>query len=290
VKKSPLKILKVRGQEITVQSTESGAYICLTDMARSFGGEKQVENWIRNKNTIEFLGVWESLNNVNFNSLEFEGIRSASGSNRFVISAKQWISKTNAIGILAKTGRYGGGTFAHEDIALEFASWLSPEFRLYVIKEFKRLKEDEAAKNDLDWSLRRMLAKANYRIHTDAIKDDLLPELKLPKEKEWLTYVDEADLLNYAVFGKTAKEWRAESPDASGNIRDSANIIQLTVLSNIESLNATLIRDKIPKAERLKKLCKVAQDQFKTLSSNEKLANRDDNLFSRGTNFQLPPS
>ena len=195
MKKAALKVIKVKGDEIGVQQTANGDFICLTDMTRRFGGEKLVENWIRSKNTIEFLGVWEKLNNPTFNSLEFEGIRSAAGVNRFVISAKQWISKTNAVGLLAKTGRYGGGTYAHEDIAMEFATWLSPEFRLYVVKEFKRLKQDEAEKNDLDWNLRRMFAKVNYRIHTDAIKDELLPVLHLPKEKEWLAYADGASTL-----------------------------------------------------------------------------------------------
>jgi hypothetical protein len=261
-------------------------------MAKNFGGEKLVENWIRSKNTIEFLGVWERLNNPKFNSLEFEGIKNAAGSNRFVMSAKQWIVRTNASGIVAKTGRYGGGTYAHEDIAMEFATWLSPEFRLYVVKEFKRLKAEESTTNKSDWDIRRVLTKANYRIHTDAIKETLIPARKIPKEKEGQVYATEADMLNHVVFGMTSQQWKAKCLNAprTQNIRDSANIIQLTVLSNLESMNAELIRDGMKPRDRFLKLSAIAQSQFQSLEKTKFIENQSEKtVFDPIPKPALPP-
>jgi len=262
--------IQVKGVAITVSEKNSEDYISLTDMVSGFeGGNSLIEKWIRNKNTIEFLAVWENLHNPNFNSPEFEGIKTEAGSNRFSMSAKQWIQKTNAIGIAASAGRYGG-TFAHTDIAFEFGSWLSPEFKLLLIKEFQRLKQDELGRQNLDWDLKRLLSKVNYRIHTDSIKDSIIPQLQTPKEKEWLIYAEEADLLNIAVFGMTAKQWKeanAEMVLQGFNIRDVADLHQLTVLSNLESYNAILIKQGIPKQQRLIELHKTAVSQMQTLRS-----------------------
>jgi hypothetical protein len=225
------------------------------------GGSAIIENWLRNKNTIEFLGIWEQIYNPSFNSLEFEGIRNMAGLNRFVLSVKQWVEKTGAIGVVARTGRYGG-TFAHRDIAFEFASWISPQFKLYLIKEFQRLKEDE--RKTLDWDVRRNLAKVNYRIHTDAIKQNLIPEA-VTKEQAAHTYASEADVLNVALFGITARQWRDANPGEKGNIRDQANGAQLVCLSNLESLNAELIKQKLPQSERLRKLNAIAIEQMRIL-------------------------
>ena len=224
-----------------------------------------IEKWLRNKNTIEFLGIWEEMYNPDFNSLEFEGIKNEAGLNRFVLSVKQWVEKTNSIGIVAKAGRYGG-TYAHKDIAFEFASWVSPYFKLYLIKEFERLKEEEQKK--LGWDIKRNLAKINYRIHTDAIKNNLIPE-KLPKEKINFIYANEADILNMALFGMTAKEWRDENPNLKGNIRDYADISQLVCLSNLENLNAVFINEGMKQSDRLGKLNSIAIEQMKILSEAE---------------------
>ena len=224
-----------------------------------------IEKWLRNKNTIEFLGIWEEMYNHDFNSLEFEGIKNEAGLNRFVLSVKQWVEKNNSIGIVAKAGRYGG-TYAHKDIAFEFASWVSPYFKLYLIKEFERLKEEEQKK--LGWDIKRNLAKINYRIHTDAIKNNLIPE-KLPKEKINFIYANEADILNMALFGMTAKEWRDENPNLKGNIRDYADISQLVCLSNLENLNAVFINEGLKQSDRLEKLNSIAIEQMKILSEAE---------------------
>ena len=226
-----------------------------------------IEKWLRNKNTIEFLGIWEEMYNSDFNSLEFEGIKNEAGLNRFVLSVKQWVEKTNSIGIVAKVGRYGG-TYAHKDIAFEFASWVSPYFKLYLIKEFERLKEEEQKK--LGWDIKRNLAKINYRIHTDAIKNNLIPE-KLPKEKINIIYANEADILNMALFGMTAKEWRDENPNLKGNIRDYADISQLVCLSNLENLNAVFINEGMKQSDRLRKLNSIAIEQMKILSEAESI-------------------
>jgi len=230
----------VQGVEIHLFSHDEADYISLTDMVSGFeGGSTHIDAWLRSKNTIDFIGVWERLNNPNFNSVEFDRIRMEAGTNRFRISAKQWVQKTGGIGLIAKAGRYGG-TFAHKDIAFEFGSWLSPEFKLYLIKEFQRLKEQEIQTGKLEWNIRRSLTKSHYRIHTDAIKEHLIPP-QLSKEQAGYIYASEADLLNVALFGKTAKEWRTEYPSKDGNIRDYATVEQLVVLASLESQNALLV-------------------------------------------------
>ena len=258
--------INVEGSEISIIAIDDKDYISLTDMVRNIeNGLALIEKWLRNKNTIEFLGIWEEMYNPDFNSLEFEGIKNEAGLNRFVLSVKQWVEKTNSIGIVAKAGRYGG-TYAHKDIAFEFASWVSPYFKLYLIKEFERLKEEEQKK--FGWDIKRNLAKINYRIHTDAIKNNLIPE-KLPKEKINFIYANEADILNMALFGMTAKEWRDENPNLKGNIRDYADISQLVCLSNLENLNAVFINEGMKQSDRLEKLNSIAIGQMKILFEAE---------------------
>jgi hypothetical protein len=261
--------IEVKGVVVTVSERNNDDFISLTDVANGFeGGYTLVEKWIRNKNTIEFLAVWEQLNNPNFNSPEFGGIRSEAGTNRFVMSAKQWIERTNAIGIVASAGRYGG-TYAHKDIALEFCSWLSPEFKLLLIKEFQRLKIEEAERTNTDWDIKRMVSKANYRIHTDAIKENIVPKLTSENHKKWI-YAEEADVLNLILFGKTSKQWQQENPNLvlqGGNIRDYADLHQLTILSNLESINALLIKQGVEKKDRLSILHQTAVEQTKSLQS-----------------------
>ncbi len=253
----------VQGIEIHITTRDDEDYISLTDMVSAFdGGSTLIEAWLRNKDTIEFLGVWERINNPNFNSPEFEGIRMQAGLNRFSLSAKQWMLKVNGIGVIAKAGRYGG-TFAHKDIAFEFGSWLSPEFKLYLIKEFQRLKEQESQLNQLDWDVRRSLTKTNYRIHTDAIQTHLIPSDVSSKTN--FVYANEADVLNIALFGKTAKQWRTENPDKDGNIRDYATVEQLVILANLESYNAILIEQQKNRDERLVILNQLAVTQMKSL-------------------------
>ena len=235
-------------------------------MVKSFGDETIIYNWMRNRNTIEFLGIWEQINNPGFKPLEFDRFRLESGLNRFAMSPKKWTQATSAIGIFAKSGRYGG-TYAHKDIAFEFGSWLSPEFKLYLITEFQRLKEEENKTKRLQWDLQRTLAKINYRIHTDAIKDNLIPP-KISKGKINVIYANEADLLNVALFGKTAKEWREQNPDKTGNVRDYAALEQLVVLTNLESINAMLIDKGVSQAERLNTLNTLAITQMKSLIGN----------------------
>jgi hypothetical protein len=259
--------LQVQGIVITIQERNESDYISLTDIVSGFeGGSSLIEKWLRNKNTLEFLAVWEMLNNTNFNSPEFEGIKSEAGLNRFTISAKQWIEKTGAIGIISSAGRYGG-TYAHKDIAFEFGMWISPEFKLLLIKEFQRLKEEEAERKNLDWDVKRIVSKINYRIHTDAIKE-VLPTLNLSKDKEKWIYAEEADMLNLAVFGQTAKQWQQDNTELvlqGGNIRDYADLHQLTVISNLESINGLLLKQGLEKKERLMILHKTAIDQLKSL-------------------------
>lgn len=262
--------IEVRGTEITILSSEGNDFISLTDMVRNFeGGSSLIEQWLRNKDTILFLGVWEELNNPDFNSPEFDGIRNEAGRNSFYLSAKKWIEKTNAKGLIASAGRYGG-TYAHKDIAFEFGSWLSPEFKLYLIKEFQRLKEEENERLSLQWNLHRTLAKVNYRIHTDAIKENIIPP-DITKKQQGIIYATEADVLNVALFGKTAKQWREENPKADGNLRDQATIEQLLVLANLESLNAEFIRMDLSQSERLLKLNQTAIAQLKSLMGNKNL-------------------
>ncbi len=237
------KTNNVKGTEIVILSEKNkDEYISLTGIARYRDAERSdyiLQNWLRTRSTIEFVGLWEQFNNPNFNSIEFDGIKSQAGSNSFSLTPKRWIETTNAIGIVSKTGKYGG-TFAHRDIAFEFATWISAEFKFYFIKEFQRSKADESDRLKLDWNLQRTLAKVNYHIHTDAIKDNLIPK-ELSKLQTSFVYADEADLLNVALFGMTAKQWRYAYPKAEGNIRDAATLEQLVVLSNLESINAVLI-------------------------------------------------
>ncbi len=259
------KIL-VEGSEITVFSVKEQDYISLTDMVRDIdNGLVLIEKWLRNKNTIEFLGIWEEIYNPSFNSPEFEGIKNQAGLNRFAMSVKQWVEKTAAIGIVARAGRYGG-TYAHKDIAFEFASWISPKFKIYLIKEFQRLKDEEL--KQLGWDIRRNLTKINYRIHTDAIKENLLPAT-LNSQQINRIYANEADILNMALFGQTAKQWRDGNPNNGGNIRDFANISQLVCLANLESLNAVFIAEGLEQAERLIRLNQVAISQMAILLKDD---------------------
>ena len=262
--KAKRNTIEVQGTSISILSQPGGDYISLTDMVRNFDGAGAlIEQWLKNKDTVLFLGVWERINNPSFNSLEFEGIRNEAGRNSFFLSAKKWIELTGAKGLIASAGRYGG-TYAHKDIAFEFGSWLSPEFKLYLIKEFQRLKDEENYRLQLGWNLQRTLAKINYRIHTDAIKETLLPPA-ITKAQASLVYANEADLLNVALFGQTAKQWRDAHPDAEGNIRDHAPLEQLVVLTNLESLNSVLVRQGLPQPERLAMLNGIAITQMRTL-------------------------
>lgn len=259
--------INVLNNEIAVYSQNDEDYICITDIARYKNSDRTddlIRNWLRNRNTIEFLGIWEQLNNPNFNPVEFDGFRKLAGLNSFTLTPSQWIEKTNAVGIISKPGRYGG-TYAHKDIAFEFASWISVEFKLYLIKEFQRLKDEEF--KQLGWDIRRNLTKINYRIHTDAIKENLIPP-ELTKAQANLVYASEADVLNMALFGMTAKEWREANPDKKGNIRDYADISQLVCLSNLENLNAIFIKDNMPQGERLVKLNQIAIHQMKLLTED----------------------
>jgi hypothetical protein len=266
------KKINVQGTEIVVFTEKDDEYISLTDIARyrdTVRSDYILQNWMRNRSTIEFIGLWELFNNPDFNSIEFDGIKNLAGSNSFALTPKRWIETTRSIGIVSKTGRYGG-TFAHRDIAFEFASWLSAEFKFYLIKEFQRLKEGEY--KQLGWTAKRELAKINYYIHTNAIKQNLVP-LELTKDQINHLYANEADVLNVALFGITAKQWREANPNLKGNIRDYANIIELICLSNMENLNAVFINENIPQSERLMKLNKIAIQQINVLRevNNRKL-------------------
>jgi hypothetical protein len=253
--------INVQGTEITVLTVEDEDYISLTDMLKAKDGDFFISDWLRNRNTVEFLGIWEKIHNPDFNYGEFATIRSQAGLNSYKISVKEWVQKTGSIGLRAKAGRYGG-TYAHKDIAFEFGMWISAEFKIYLIKEFQRLKEQE--RENLEWDIRRNLAKINYRIHTDAIKENLIPP-ELTKAQTNLVYASEADVLNMALFGVTAKEWRNINPEKKGNIRDYAEISQLVCLSNLENLNAHFINEGILQTERLVRLNKIAIHQMKLL-------------------------
>lgn len=269
--KSKIVAKDVEISVITDIKEQEDDYISLTDIAKYKNPEfpaDVVKNWLRLRSTIEFLGLWESLNNPNFNMVDFDQFKNDAGSNSFVLSPQKWISSTNAIGIISKSGRYGGGTFAHKDIAFEFASWVSPEFKLYVIKDYQRLKEDESHRVDLDWNVKRILSKANYKIHTDAIKENLIPPHITAKEQGFV-YASEADVLNMALFHKTAKQWRQENPDKKGNIRDFATIDQLLVLTNLENANAIFIKQNMPQSTRLKQLNEMAIEQLTALSNTK---------------------
>lgn len=273
---SKKETINVQGTEIILLSHKKEDFISLTDMAKYKNAEATglvISHWLSTRYTVEYLGIWEKINNPDFNVTEFSNIRNESGSNGFVLSSKQWIEKTNAIGIISKPGRYGGGTFTHRDIAFEFGTWLSAEFKFYLVKEFQRLKEDEQHRLSLEWNLQRILAKVNYQIHTDAIKENLIPPT-VTKEQASFIYASEADLLNVALFGKTAAEWRKENPESKGNIRDTATLEQLVVLSNMESINALLIRQGLSQRDRLLQLNSVAITQMKSLLSSNTLQKR----------------
>ena len=273
--------IAVKGTKVTVIKNIEQDYISLTDIAKHKNADRPddlIRNWLRNRNTIEFLGIWEQLNNTNFNPVEFDGFRKQAGLNSFTLTPKQWIEKTEAIGIISKAGRYGG-TYAHKDIAFEFASWISVEFKLYLIKEFQRLKETEQGK--LEWDVKRQLTKINYRIHTDAVKENLIPENLTPKQTS-IIYANEADVLNMALFGKTAKQWREENLDKKGNIRDYANVSQLVCLVNLENLNAVFINEGLPQSERLKKLNQIAIQQMKILVQDHSVKMLNDPSASEG--------
>ena len=260
--------IEVQGTAVTVLSHADDAYISLTDIAKHKEPDRSdhvIQNWMRNRNTIEFLGVWERLNNADFKPLEFEGFKNKAGLNSFVLTPRQWVDATHAIGLVSKSGRYGG-TFAHKDIAFEFASWISVEFKLFLIKEFQRLKTDENNRLSLAWNLNRTLSKLNYRIHTDAIKAHLIPAAVTPAQAA-ITYATEADVLNVALFSQTAKQWRASTSHLEGNIRDYATVEQLLVLANIESMNAEFIHMGLAQGERLKRLNAIAIRQMQVLTS-----------------------
>lgn len=272
-KKNISSTLHASGVDISMLTSvgDQTDYISLTDIAKYQDPENPryiIQNWMRNRNTLEFLGVWEELNNPDFNRVEFDAVKNEAGKNSFVMTPTKWVSLTNAIGILSKTGRYGGGTFAHTDIAFEFASWVSPEFKLYIIKDYQRLKQDESHQLELEWNVKRILSKANYRIHTDAIKENLIPP-ELPPARQGYVYADEADVLNVALFGQTAKQWRTANPEKPGNIRDYATIEQLIVLTNLENANALFIRQGMEQSERLVQLRELAIYQLKAFTGSK---------------------
>lgn len=260
--------IHANGIDIGIYTTDfDNEFISLTDIAKYRNSDDPrfvIQNWMRNRNTVEFLAVWEELHNPNFNRVQFEAVRSEAGLNRFIMTPTKWIDETNAIGIVSKAGRYGG-TYAHSDIAMSFATWLSPEFQLYILKDYRRLKADENSKLSIGWNLNREISKLNYRVHTDAIKENLIPPILTPQQISY-TYASEADLLNTVLFGKTAKEWRDCNPNEKGNIRDVATIHQLLVLANMESYNAILIKQGKTQAERMKLLHELAVQQMTTLS------------------------
>lgn len=264
------KTMEVLSTEVKVKTIEQEDFICLTDIAKSRNPEHPddlIRNWLRNRNTLELLGLWEQLHNTDFNPVEFDGIRKQAGLNSFTLTPKQWITTTGAIGLRSNAGRYGG-TYAHKDIAFEFASWVSVEFKLYLIKEFQRLKEAE--QQQLGWDVKRQLTKINYRIHTDAIKENLIPPA-LTQQQTSLVYASEADLLNMALFGKTARQWRDENPKKEGNIRDYANVSQLVCLANLETLNAHFIQQALPQSERLRLLNNTAIQQMRLLTEDRRI-------------------
>jgi len=266
----PTKI-KVENKIISIIKKDEQDYICLTDMLKAKDGSFFITDWLRNRNTLEFLSVWEKIHNPNFNYGEFATIRNQSGLNIFKVSVKEWVEKTNAIGIFAKAGRYGG-TYAHKDIAFEFGTWISPTFKLYLITEYQRLKEIETNQYNLEWNFKRIISKANYYIHTDAVKKHILPQKNYDIDKEWLIYAEEADILNVALFNCTAKDWREANPkyaEQGMNIRDIASINELAVLSNLESLNAEMIKSGVGSKERYEKLKEIANYQLTILNEKD---------------------
>lgn len=267
------RTISVRDISVSIIEYQREDYISLTDMIKAKEGDFFISDWLRNRNTVEYLGIWESINNPLFNYGEFTTIKSMAGLHSYRISAREWIEKTNAIGLKASAGRYGG-TYAHKDIAFEFGMWISAEFKIYLIREFQRLKEDENNRLKLDWNLQRTLAKINYRIHTDAIKENLIPE-EVSRKQMGLTYATEADLLNVALFGLTASDWRSSNPGEPGNVRDHASLEQLVVLSNLESINAVMIHQGLPQGERLKQLNHIAIMQLKSLLGHKTIRKLD---------------
>ena len=263
--------INANGKEITLLANNTD-YVSLTDIAKYLDPDNPrfiIQNWMRNRNTIEFLGAWESINNPNFNRLEFDTVRNASGTNAFVLTPQRWIAETNAIGITSKAGRYGG-TYAHSDIAFEFASWISPEFKLYIIQDYQRLKPEETYRNQLDWKVNRYISKLNYTIQTDAIKENIVPTLQ-PSQISY-AYSSEADLVNVALFGMTAKEYKKAFPEKDGNQRDNATIEQLLVLNNLQSLNAEMIKQGLSQSNRLTELNRIAKEQLEVLYKNNQKA------------------
>lgn len=262
-----IKKIEVKGLAIITFEKNTFDFISLTDIAKFKDSERTnyvIQNWMRTRSTIEFLGLWEKLHNLNFNSIEFDAFKNESGSNSFSLTPQRWIEETNAVGLVSKAGRHGGGTFAHMDIAFEFASWISAEFKLYLIKEFQRLKAEESERLRLGWDVKRTLAKVNYKIHTDAIQSHLLPP-NISQKSANIVYASEADVLNMALFGKTAKEWRDKNSDKDGNLRDYADVTQLVVLANLEGINAELIRNGLSQSERLMQLNRIAITQMQSL-------------------------
>tara|TARA_B110000908_G_C10268035_1_gene466809 strand:- start:5614 stop:6504 length:891 start_codon:yes stop_codon:yes gene_type:complete len=272
-----MKKLMVNEVSVAIDTNNEEDFICLTDMAKAKDGDNRsadvIKNWLRNRSTIEFLGTWETINNPNFKVVEFDHFKKEAGLPTFVLSVSQWVERTGAIGLYSKSGRYGG-TYAHKDIAFEFGSAISPIFKLYLIKEYQRLKEIETNQFNLEWDVKRILTKANYSIHTDAIKNHIIPTLNISKDKEWFTYADEADVLNVALFGCTAKQWKQANPQLAldkKNMRDYASINQLTVLSNLEVLNSELIKNKLPKNQRFQYLHRMALQQLAVFNENNAL-------------------
>ncbi len=266
--------INANGKEITLLANNTD-YVSLTEIAKYLDPENPrfiIQNWMRNRNTIEFLGAWETINNTNFNRLEFDTVRNASGTNAFVLTPQRWIAETNAIGISSKAGRYGG-TYAHSDIAFEFASWISPEFKLYLIQDYQRLKQEESYKNQLDWQVNRYISKLNYSIQTDAIKENIVPLLR--KNQIAYAYASEADVINVSLFGMTAKEFKKLYPDKNGNQRDNASIEQLLVLNNLQGLNSEMINKGIPQSQRIQELNRIAKQQLELLIKNNQKALND---------------
>lgn len=265
-----MKKIITKGIQIYILKKDQGDFISLTDIAKLKNKDAPadvVKNWMRTYSTIEFLGLWEKINNLNFKLVEFDGFRNEAGSNSFVLSPQKWVETTGAIGIISKSGRYGGGTFAHKDIAFEFASWISAEFKLFLIKEFQRLKEEENQRLVLGWDIKRQLTKINYLIHTDSIKENLIPK-SVTKDQAKAIYASEADILNMALFGKTAKDWRDDNKGKDGNIRDYCDVLHLVVLANLEGINAELIRQGLPQSKRLVQLNQIAIIQMQSLIGN----------------------
>jgi len=264
------KKIKVEHKSISIETKNNDDYICLTDMVRGEEGSDHIRNWMRNRNTVEFIGLWETIHNPDFKSVEFDRFRKEAGLNSFNLTPKKWINGTNAIGIYSKSGRYGG-TYAHKDLAFEFGSWISPMFKLLLLKEFQRLKEQETNHYNLEWNVKRLLSKTNYTIHTNAIKEHIIPKSNYAKNKEWLLYAEEADILNVAVFNCAAKDWRTANPKQAKkglNIRDFASINELVVLSNMENINAILIERSLDKLTRLNELSRLSKKQLETLDAS----------------------